>query len=89
MSQSLASENKKLRKVLLAIFLDREQVAVNSHETCTYPGSIFNDKIWAEDDSSFSLYKTAREVLGLPEFTYRNKTKFGDARKSLDRLRNR
>jgi len=40
-----------------------------------------------KEDSSFALYKKAREVLGLPEFTYRSKSNFGNARKALDKLR--
>jgi hypothetical protein len=79
---------RDLERALLAMFLDAEQLAVNGHETCTYPGGVFDDAIWrrAEPDM-FKIAATARRLLGLRPFKYRHKTRFGGASDALEVFR--
>jgi hypothetical protein len=69
----------ELELALLAIFLDAEEDAVASHETCTYPGGVFNDAIWRERDPAFPLALRARRLLSLRPFCHRDKLRFGKA----------
>ncbi len=82
-------EIKRLRKALLALYLRQEQLSVNGNETCTYPGGIFNDKIWREASDGFRIAKIARDALGLRAFSYENKTTFGKAAAALAKFRSK
>lgn len=84
----MSADCRTLRRALLAMFIEAEQVAVTSYETCTYPGSVFNDAIWKKKEgSAFTIAKRARTVLGLPPFDYRDKRHFGRAGDALDAFR--
>lgn len=78
----------ELRRALLVLYLDVEEVAVASHETCTYPGGVFNDRIWREDEpEGFKIAKRARDALGLKAFKHRDTRKFGGAGDRLAKFR--
>ncbi len=82
--RSMRAENRALRRALLAMFIEAEQVAVTSYETCTYPGGIFDDDVWKKNDGpGFRIAKQARTVLGLPAFAHRDKKRFGGADDAL------
>lgn len=83
-------EIERLRETLLALYLRTERIAVNGNETCTYPGGIFNDKIWREaSDGGFRAAKAARDALGLRAFSYKNKIAFGVASEALAKFRSK
>lgn len=80
--------DKAIRSALMAMFLDAEEIAVCSYETCTYPGGIFNDRIWRQGDpSGFKVAKRARSVLGLRPFSHRDAKKFGRGDERLAKFR--
>lgn len=84
----MSAREAVLERALLAMFLDAEEVAVNSYETCTYPGSVFNDRIWhAREGDCFEAAKRARDALGLKAFEYRDARHFGQAGERLAEFR--
>ena len=61
-----------IREALLALFLDVEQVAVNSYATWTGEEWIFDDRIWQENEpEGFKIARRARRLLGLNPYRYR------------------
>jgi hypothetical protein len=65
---------KELRAALLEMFIDAEQMAVNGYTTYIGPGSVFNDKIWKQEDpDGFAMARRARKLLGLKPFRHRGK----------------
>lgn len=78
---------KELELALLAMFLAEEDVSVSSYEMCTYPGGVFNDRIWRVADHGFPIYRRARLVLGLKPFRHRDKKTYGAADDRLAEFR--
>lgn len=74
----MTARPNEMRMALLAMFLDAEEVAVCSYETCTYPGGVFNDSIWrGGEPETFEIARRARTALGLKTFRHRDRRKFG------------
>lgn len=76
------------RLLLLAMYLDAEDMAVSGLEECTYPGGVFNDEIWrADGPRDFKLLRRVRRALGLKPFSHRDAKTFGLADDRLAKFR--
>jgi hypothetical protein len=89
----MTAPSKKIKsdeaRLLLAMYLDAECAAVVSYEECTYPGGIFNDRVWRKESGAafFKLMKRVRRALGLTPFSHVDEKEFGLAYIQLAKFR--
>lgn len=84
----MIARERRLEIALLALFLEAEEMAVASYETCTYPGGAFNDAIWRKKEgTTFKRAVAARRLLHLRPFSHKDTREFGGAGDRLTALR--